>query len=259
MNMMVAIAPFPDNTEETPDPLGAFPRLTDADIENLKSYGEVRQTQPGDTLFKAGEASRHFFVVLSGKAGILEEFGPERRLLSIHGSGRFLGELDLFTGQKPLVTAVVVEPGEVLAVPVEQLRNLVARDTNLGDKVLRACLLRRSMLIGLGSGLRIIGSRFSPDTRRLREFAARNRVPHKLIDLEEDRQAEELLRGLQVKPEETPVVILSGGEVLRNPSNAQFAEKLGLRILPGGKRYCDLIIVGAGPAGLAAAVYGASE
>jgi thioredoxin reductase (NADPH) len=256
---MAAPALFPDTTEETPDAIGAFPRLTDVEIENLSALGAMRRTQPGDVLFRAGENSREFFVVLSGKVGILEEFGRERRLLGVHGSGRFLGELDLFTGQKALVTAVVLEPGEVLAVPVENLRALVARDPNLGDKVLRACLLRRSLLIGLGSGLRVIGSRFSPDTRRLREFAARNRLPHKFIDLEEDKEAEELLRSLHIKPEETPVVILSGGQVLRNPSNKKLADQLGLRMRNGRFEVCDLIVVGAGPAGLAAAVYGASE
>jgi thioredoxin reductase (NADPH) len=256
---MATTGRFPENTEETPDPVGAFPRLSDVEIESLLALGEVRQTQRGDVLFKAGETNREFFVVLSGHVGILEEFGHDRRLLSVHGHGRFIGELDLLTGQKALVTAVVVDPGEVLAAPIEKLQALVARDQNLGDKVLRACLLRRSLLIGLGSGLRIIGSRFSPDARRLREFAARNRLPHRFIDLEQDKRAEGLLQGLQVNPEETPVVILSGGEVLRNPSNAKLAEKLGLRMLPNGTQVCDLIVVGAGPAGLAAAVYGASE
>jgi thioredoxin reductase (NADPH) len=156
------------------------------------------------------------------------------------------------------VTAVVREPGEVLVVPVEGLRQLVTQDPGLGDLILRAYLLRRSLLIQLGTGFRIIGSRFLPDTRRLREIAARNRLPHQFIDLDEDKAAEALLRRLGIAPEETPVV-LWGDHVMRNPSNADLSQLLGLRRPAPGGTTRDLIIVGAGPAGLAAAVYGASE
>ena len=115
------------------------------------------------------------------------------------------------------------------------------------------------MLIELGAGFRIVGSRYSPDTRRLREFAARNRLPHRWIDLEQDQEAEALLRQLGIRPEETPVVIWRGEQVLRNPSNAELARVIGLPAPAPGRDRCDLVIVGAGPAGLAAAVYGASE
>ena len=154
---------------------------------------------------------------------------------------------------------MVIEKGEVLAVPVEQLRELVAQDSVLGDLLLRAFLTRRSMLIELGSGLRVIGSGFSPDTRRLREFAARNRLPHRFIDLEEDRDAETMMRGLSVEPNETPVVIWCGDQVLRNPSNAELARVIGLPVPSVQTEMCDLVIIGSGPGGLAAAVYGASE
>jgi thioredoxin reductase (NADPH) len=177
----------------------------------------------------------------------------------VHGAGRFLGELNLLTGQAVFLTAVVGEPGEVLAVPAARLRELVAHDPAVGDLILRACLIRRTIMIGLGTGFRLIGSRFSPDTRRLREFAARNRLPHRWIDLERDKGAETLLRRLGVGPEDTPVVILHGHQVLRNPSNADLARALGLPVPSAGEDACDLIIVGAGPAGLAASVYGASE
>ena len=180
-------------------------------------------------------------------------------MVAVHGPGRFLGELSLLTGQAALLTAVVHEPGQVLAVPVERLRELVSQDPALGDLVLRAYLIRRSILIELGVGLRIIGSRFSPDTRRLLEFAARNLLPHRWIDLEQDREAEELLSQLGVKPEDTPVVIWRGEQVLRNPSNAELARSIGLLDPSSGPISCDLVVVGAGPAGLAAAVYGASE
>jgi len=158
-----------------------------------------------------------------------------------------------------LRTAVVREPGEVLVVPVERLRALVTHDTVLGDIVLHAYLLRREMLIGLEAGFQIVGSRYSPDTRRLREFAARNRLSHRWIDLEDDEEAEALLKGLGVAPEETPVVIWRGNEVLRNPSNEELAETIGLRERSVAEDVWDLLVVGTGPAGLAAAVYGASE
>ena len=163
------------------------------------------------------------------------------------------------TGQAAFVTAVVVEAGEVLVVPVERLRELVVEDVALSDLILRAYLQRRSILIEGGVGFRILGSCYSPDTRRLREFAARNRLPHRFVDLDQDAGAESLLRGLGIPPEETPVVVWANDGVLRNPSNAELARAIGLPTSePKGETY-DLVIVGGGPAGLAAAVYGASE
>ena len=149
-------------------------------------------------------------------------------MVGVHGPRRFLGEISLLTGQAAFVTAVVVEPGEVLVVPVERLRELVLEDTALGDVILRAYLLRRSILIEVGAGFRILGSCYSPDTRRLREFAARNRLPHRFVDLDQDAEAEALLRQLGVRPEETPVVIWRKDCVLRNPSNAELARVIGL-------------------------------
>jgi thioredoxin reductase (NADPH) len=153
---------------------------------------------------------------------------------------------------------VPVEAGEALVVPADRLRELVAEDPALGDLILRACLIRRSILIGLGAGLRIIGSRYSPDTRRLRDFAARNRIPARWLDLETDPTAESLIRQLGVTPEETPIVLL-GGRLLRNPSNAELGAAIGLPAPSPPGASCDLLVVGSGPAGLSAAVYGASE
>jgi thioredoxin reductase (NADPH) len=177
----------------------------------------------------------------------------------VHGPGRFLGELSLLTGEAVFVTAEVRQPGEVLAVQLDKLRELVADDIALGDLILRAYMQRRSMLIELGIGFRIIGSRYSPDTRRLREFASRNRLPHKWIDLESDEAAENLLQQLGVTPEDTPVVIWRCETVLRNPTNAELARMIGLAAPRATEEVADVVVVGAGPAGLAAAVYGASE
>jgi thioredoxin reductase (NADPH) len=251
-------APEPGPPAETPDLYGAFPRLSQAQIEALSTHGHRRRTQPGEVLFREGDSNCDFFVVLSGKVAIVTGYGGDEHVISVHGPGRFLGELSLLTGQTVFVTAVVREPGEVLVVPVERLRQLVTGDPVLGDLILRAYLLRRSLLIELGTGFQIIGSRFLPDTRRLRELAARNRLPHRFIDLEQDKAAEALLRRLGVRPEETPVVIWRD-RVLRNPTNAELAHLLGLRRPTPGSSVHDLLIVGAGPAGLAAAVYGASE
>jgi thioredoxin reductase (NADPH) len=247
--------------EETPDTHGGFPRLSEEQIRLLSAHGERRHTQAGEVLFREGDERYDFHVVLEGKVAIIQAYGgPDEELIAVHGPGRFLGELSLLTGQAAFFTAVVREPGEVLVVPVERLRELVTQDATLGDLILRAYLIRRELLIGLGAGFRIIGSRYAPDTRRLRDFAARNRLPHRWIDLEEDSAAETLLRELGISPDETPVVIWGGQEVLRNPSNAELARRIGLPAPDAlGDGVADLVVVGAGPAGLAAAVYGASE
>ncbi|MEA2587583.1 MAG: thioredoxin reductase [Actinomycetota bacterium] len=245
---------------ETPDHAGAFPRLDEYQIQELSREGFRRPTEAGEVLYREGDASCDFIVILSGKVKIVEGFGSgQERTIGVHGPGRFLGELNLLTGEAVFVTAVVAEPGEVLIVPVERLREVVARNPGLGDVILRAYLQRRSLLIGLGSGLRIIGSRYSPDTKRIREFATRNRLPHRWSDLERDAAAEALMRTLGIRPEETPVVILGNNRVLRNPSNAELSRVIGLspRAMTSGS--CDLVVIGAGPAGLAAGVYGASE
>jgi thioredoxin reductase (NADPH) len=243
---------------ETPDLYGAYPRLEDYQLAELTPMGERRQTNEGDVLYEAGDTPDEFLVLLEGLVAVTEDLGPHRRLIAVHGPKRFLGEIGLLTGQPFFLTAQVEEPGAVLAVPMDRLRELVVRDQQLADLILRAFLIRRSLHLSLGAGFAIIGSRFSADTRRLRDFAARNRLPHHWIDLENDADAERLVRDLGIDVEETPVVIWRG-EVLRNPDNEQLAAAVGLRQPAAPTSTCDLIVVGAGPAGLAAAVYAASE
>ncbi|MCQ9130261.1 FAD-dependent oxidoreductase [Streptomyces hilarionis] len=258
-------APAPDEAEEsvsfeTPDIHGAYPRLSDDQTARLAQHGRRRAAETGDLLIREGERCEMFYVVLSGSIAIVEDYGtPGERLLRVHGAGRFIGELGLLNGQVAFYTAVVRDPGEILALSMDQLRELVTRDPTLGDVVLRACLGRRALLVGQGAGFRIIGSRYSPDTRRLREFAARNRLPHRWIDLETDQEAEALLRRFGVGPEQTPLVIWRDTTMLRNPSNAEMARLIGLPRLESGNGRGDLLIVGSGPAGLAAAVNAASE
>jgi thioredoxin reductase (NADPH) len=244
---------------ETPDLLGAYPRLSDPQVASLAALGQRRATRPGEALFREGDRDYGFLVVLSGTVASVEGFGsPLQRVISVHGRGRFLGELSLLTGEGSFYSAVAVDEGQVLSVPVSRLRELISGDIALSDLILRAYLLRRSILIGLGVGVRIIGSRYSPDTRRVRDFAARNRVPARWLDLDADSSADALLAQLRVAPRETPLVIVYG-RMLRNPSNAELAAAIGLPVpsVTGDER--DLIVVGAGPAGLSAAVYGASE
>ena len=255
----MSVAATREQLSETPDPYGAYPRLSPEQITALEAHGTRRATNEGEIIFRAGDTSYDFVVVLQGMVGIVERDHGAERLIAVHGAGRFLGELNLLTGETAFVSAVVRQPGEVLAVPAKRLRELVATDPTFGDLILRAFIIRRSILIGLRTGLRIVGSRHSPDTRRLREFAARNRLPHSWIDLEDYPAAETLLRELGVAPAETPVVICSGETVLRNPTNAELARVVGLPVASASEAACDVVIVGLGPAGLAAAVYAASE
>jgi len=243
---------------ETPDLQGAFPRLSEEQIESLAVGGTRRATRPGEILCREGDPTCDFLVILDGLVAVVEGLGAGERVVAVHGPGRFLGELSLLTGQALFLSAVVRDAGQVLAVPVERLRAIVGEDPALGDLILRAYLARRAFLLEVGAGLRIVGSRFSPDTVRLREFAARNRLPHRWIDLERDQEAESLLRELGVAPEETPVVIW-GAALLRNPDNAELARAIGLRASAPVEDTCDLLVVGAGPAGLGASVYAASE
>ncbi|NUS91326.1 MAG: FAD-dependent oxidoreductase [Nocardia sp.] len=261
----VAVPDIQQADDETPDELGAFPRLTDDQVATLEVGGARRPVRAGEVLIREGEPSKDFFVILSGRVAIIDEGEgeSERRILRVHGRGRFLGELGLLEGQVAFFTAEAIEDGEILVVPAERVRELVAHDLVLSDLILRAYLIRRHLLIGLGSGFRIIGSCYSPDTLRLREFAMRNRLPHRLIDVEQDDRAEQLLRSLDIAPEDTPVVIWHGEKVLRNPPNTELARVVGLPapdpVRDATQDVRDLIVVGAGPAGLAASVYGASD
>jgi thioredoxin reductase (NADPH) len=244
---------------ETPNTSGAYPRLSDDQIATLQVGGHRRAVHRGELLVREGHRSDEFFVILRGMAAITaqDETGTPR-LIRVHGPRRFLGELADLEGQAPFYTAVMAEDGEVLAVPAKRVRRLVEHDQALSDLILGAYLMRRSLLIEEGAGLRIVGSCYSPDTARLREFAARNRLPHRWLDLDRDRNAERLVRRFGLSTEQTPVVIW-GDQVLRNPTTSELARLVGLPVGDTADQECDVVIVGAGPAGLAAAVYGASD
>jgi thioredoxin reductase (NADPH) len=237
----------------------AFWALTDGQIDVLRSHGQVQQTHDGEVLFQQGELTCDFYVVLEGEVELIEPTLVTPRVIGVRTPREIVGELNLLTEEVTYLSAVVRKGGSVLAIPADDLRAIVTDDPGFSDFLLRAFLLLRSHLVELGAGLKIIGSHYSPDTRRLRQFAARSRLPHDWIDVERDPIAESLLRQFNVRPEETPVVIWKGAEILRNPTNADLARVLGIGDELDPEAHYDLIVVGSGPGGLAAAVYGASE
>ncbi|MFL6140901.1 MAG: FAD-dependent oxidoreductase [Labedaea sp.] len=245
---------------ETPDLHGAFPRLSDDQIRTLAGCARRHRIRAGQVLFTEGKAGNEFFAVLDGKVAVVQGVRPNARIIRVHGPHRFVGEFGLPAGQPAPVSCVVAEPGAVLVLPARRLGELAKQDPALGDLILRAFLNRRSLPTGDGARFQIIGSCFSPDTRRLRRFAARHRIPHHWLDLESDRQAEMLLRHFGVGPADTPVVIWNGQLMLRNPIDVELARLIGLPAMIMARRPgCDLIVVGAGPAGLTAAVHAAAE
>ena len=236
------------------------PKLREDQLEVLGRYGKTRTTEVGEVLIRAGDRSSPFVVVLEGAVEVIEEFAGETRTVGVLRAGRFVGELTMLTGQAVGPSAVMHERGKVLVIPREQLKEVVTEEPNLSDIILKAFLARRSWGMRAGIGLRIIGSRHSSDATRLREFAARNRLLHVWIELEEDpNKAQALLERFKVRPSDLPVVVWLGREVLKNPTNSQLARTIGLEVDAPRERTYDLVVVGTGPAGLGAAVYGASE
>ena len=257
--MNVNNPPIAAGLSETPDVDGSSPRLDEEQMARFRGLGRSRTVAHGDVLFAEGDEGADFFVIESGSVAIVQGHGRENRVIAVFGRHQFLGELTMLTGQRLYLSGVVSGGGEVIQVPVEKLREIVAEDKTLSDIVLAAFMARRSFLIDAETGIKLIGSRFSPDSRRLREFLARNRMPYQWIDLEEDDDAEALLDELAVEPDQTPVVIAGGGEILRNPTNEELGRAIGLGSRGASPVLCDLVVVGAGPAGLAAALYAASE
>jgi thioredoxin reductase (NADPH) len=220
----------------------------------------VRTAEASEVLYRAGEVGAACFILLSGSLEIVQPSVSGERLIAKLSPGMFSGEAGLIAGQRTVAQAQVTQPGEVLELRPEALRALVARDPGLSEIFLRAFILRRLMLITKQLGnVVVIGSRHSADTQRLREFLGRNGHPYTYVDLDLDDTSRNLLERFGVAVSEIPIVIGNGSIVLRNPSSAQLADCLGLNDNIDSSLLHDLIIVGAGPAGLAAAVYAASE
>src|SRR5271163_4352194 len=238
----------------------AFPALTPSQIDRIRPFGRIRQTTVGEILFEPGDATAHFFVLLSGALEILQLTLQGEHLIVTHQAGSFTGEMTSISGRGALARGRVTAAGEFLELTSEALRTLVARDGELSGIFMRAFILRRVLLISSGGGnVILLGSRHSAKTLRLREFLTRNGHPHTYIDLDTETGAQELLDRFTVTAAEIPVVICNGETVLRGPSIQELARCLGLNAHITTSEVRDLVIVGAGPAGLAAAVYGASE
>jgi thioredoxin reductase (NADPH) len=258
MEMMVVNTTDPMAGNETADRYGQYPRLSGRQLAVVAAYAERRPTRRGEVLCDLGEEGSDFVVVLDGRVAVLGGDGGEQQLVGVHGPGRFLGELGLLSGQGAVLAAVVLERGEVLVVPPERVRELFSRHPTLGDLVLRSYLLRRSLAIEDGARMGIVGSRSLTDTRRLRGFAARNRLRQRWID-PDDRRAQAPLRELGVAPQQTLVVLWRGQPGPGNPSNTELARMIALLVPSSGETVCDLVLVGVGTGELAAVVDAASD
>jgi len=228
----------------------------------LRGYGSEHDVAAGDVLFADGDEAYDMIVLLAGTADIVEGYGhPGASAVASYGPSEFLGEIGMLTGQRAFLSAVATSDGRVLRVPVAELRRVMAQEPGLSDLILRTFLLRHSILMSRGTGLTLIGSRFARDTRRLLEVLARNRLVWNWLDLEASPEAEQILQGLDVPVADLPIIIVPGGPVLRNPGSRALLDALAISVVadPYPPGVCDLLVVGAGPAGLAASVYGASE
>ena len=238
-----------------------FPTLEPAEIERLRRFGDVRAFAPGEPLAKVGEVGLGLTIILTGKVEVSQRnrAGPSVRIVT-HSGGGFLGELMQLAGRPALLDAQAQEPVEALVIPAERLRALFVAEAEVGERVMRALILRRVGLLETGAGGPvIIGRAESGDVLRLEGFLSRNGHPRQRLDSETDAEAKALIERFQVDPGELPIVLCPGGQLLRNPSEDALARCIGLVRAIDPDRLYDVAIVGAGPAGLATAVYAASE
>ena len=238
-----------------------FPKLTRAQIDRLRPVGRPRQFAPGELIYERGSAKRAFYVLLEGRVEIASPAREGEERITILAAGEFTGEVDMMSGRQSLVGARALDATKVLEIDLAQLRHIVQTDAELSEIFLRAFALRRAHLIAnkLG-GIVLIGSSHSADTLRLKAFLARNGHPHVYLDVERDRDVDALLEHFQIALGEIPVMICKQRDhALRNPSNALVAAALGFNTELDAGHVHDLVVVGAGPSGLAAAVYAASE
>ena len=232
------------------------PTLSQSQLATLTSHGQERHAAVGDVLFRVGDARYPLIAIIEGEAAILNAAGHE---IIRHGASGFLGEMNLISGQTVYLTAVVTQPMRYIAVDRDALRPLLFEDGPLGDLLLSTFMARREALQQQDVGLEIVGPQSSEPTRRIVEFARRNRLPHTWHDPEhtDDPALATLIDGLD--PGEVPLVRLPGGIELRNPSSGEVSRALGIGLELAVREEVDLVVIGGGPAGLGAAVYGASE
>jgi thioredoxin reductase (NADPH) len=237
-----------------------FPILTPAQISRIAAHGHVRSVQSGEVLMDQGDTSVPFFVVITGQVEIVRPFGTHETLITVHGPGEFTGEVNMLSGRRSLVRARATKSGKLIELDHQQILSLVQTDAELSDILMRAFILRRVELIATGVGdIILVGSAYSAGTLRVKEFLMRNGHPYSYIDLERDPDVQNLLDSFQISAGEIPVLICRGQLVLRNPTNQEITDCLGFNESIDQTHVRDLVIIGAGPSGLAAAVYGASE
>jgi len=237
----------------------AFPELSETQIAIIAGFAGKRTFAAGETLFAAGESDFKFYVIISGEVEIIDDSSCEYKTVVVHQPGEFTGDIDMLTGRPAVVSAIARTDCEVYEMSAVDLRKLLGEVPFIGDVLLRGFLMRRQLLLESGFvGVRVVGSRYCKDTHRIREFLSRNFVPFKWLDLENDPHVNELLEHFNVSVDDTPVVVCPDCSMFKNPSNVALAECLGIRRAVSQEVF-DLVIVGAGPAGLAAAVYGASD
>ena len=237
-----------------------FPTLTPAQVKRIAAHGKQRSIRSGEVLIEAGARVVPFFVVTAGRVEVVRPSGSTETLVAVHGPGQFTGEVNMLSGRPALVRSRTIESGEVIELDREQLLALVQTDSELSELIMRAFILRRVELIARGFGnVVLLGSNHCAGTLRVKEFLTRNGHPYSYIDLDRDAGVQDLLDRFQVTAADVPVLICRGEVVLRNPTNQQIAGCLGFNEAIDETQIRDVVIVGAGPAGLAAAVYAASE
>ena len=249
-------------SDATPPPPNrpASPALSRADLAALAPYGTERPMEAGEVLFRAGDSHIPFMVVIEGEVEITRSDGAGDQVLVTHGAHAFLGELAMLTGQRAYLTARASRPGRLLVIPPEAFRQMQAALPDVTDLIFRTFVARRDFLRAgeASQAIRIIGSRYSAEALALWAFAARSRLVHSWVDLEDVDDPDVVLAAIGVRARDTPVVVTPTA-VLRRPTPGEFAEHLGLTFHPTPGFLFDLVVVGTGPAGLAAAVYGSSE
>jgi len=237
----------------------AFPTLDDVHVATLAKFGTRRALRDGEHLFKAGDREYKFFVVVRGAVEIVEHSSGETKKVALHERHAFGGDVSLVTGRPALVSAIARDETEVFEISPSDIRRIMGERPALGELLLRAFIARRELLVASDfQGLRVIGAGSSRDTFRIRDFLARNQVPFTWIDMDHDPQVGALLQSFGLTEADTPVVVFGSEPLLRNPSTRALADLIGVR-RPLTQRVYDLVIVGGGPAGLAAAVYASSE
>ncbi len=237
-----------------------FPKLTPEQISRIAERGHKRAVKLGEVLVEQGDSAVPFFVVVSGEVEIMRPSGAVETLITVHGSGEFTGEINMLSGRRALFRARVTKPGSLIELDRQHMMALLQGDAEIGEILMRAFILRRVELVAAGVGdVVLIGSTNSAGTFRIKEFLMRNGHPYYYIDLERDPDVQTLLDNFHIAAGEIPVMICQGKIVLRNPGNRQIADCLGFNEPIDQTQVRDLVIIGAGPSGLAAAVYGASE